>query len=169
MEGKRGSYHELSKGERLMLQPLSDEHYMKLALGEAQQAFEAGEIPIGAVLVADSGRVIAKGYNQTELLSDATAHAEMLAITAGEDYLGSKYLDECTLYVTLEPCTMCAGAIFWTQLKKLVYGANDPKRGFTVCTNSLFPKNIEVRSGVLATECGALIDSFFEQLRKNKI
>ncbi|MFP4468994.1 MAG: nucleoside deaminase, partial [Bacteroidales bacterium] len=114
-----------------MIQPFSHEHFMREALKEAEKAYGAGEVPVGAVVVSDH-RIIARAHNLTERLNDVTAHAEMQAITAAADYLGGKYLTDCTLYVTLEPCNMCAGAIFWTQLGTLVYGADDEKRGFTL-------------------------------------
>lgn len=141
-----------------------DEHYMRLALQEAQKAYDAEEIPIGAIVVC-KGRIVGRGYNLTEQLNDVTAHAEMQAFTAAAQTLGGKYLKDCTLYVTIEPCVMCAGASYWTQIGKLVYGAPEPKRGFTTKNaNLLHPKTI-LRSGVLAQECGSLMKKFFETKR----
>ena len=138
---------------------------MEQALKEAVKAFEKGEIPIGAVVVSNK-TIIARGHNQVEQLNDCTAHAEMLAITAAQNYLGSKYLDTCTLYVTLEPCVMCAGAIFWTQLKKLVFAADDEKRGFLSKGDLLHPKT-KILSGLLKEESAELVKTFFKQLRRN--
>jgi len=143
---------------------LEDEHYMRLALQEAQKAFEADEIPIGAIVVS-KGRIVGRGYNLTEQLNDVTAHAEMQAFTAASQTLGGKYLKDCTLYVTIEPCVMCAGASYWTQIGKLVYGAPEVKRGFTTKgSNILHPKTV-LKSGVLAEECASLIRKFFEKKR----
>jgi tRNA(adenine34) deaminase len=137
-----------------------DEHFMRLALQEAQKAFNAEEIPIGAIVVC-KGRIVGRGYNLTEQLNDVTAHAEMQAFTAASQTLGGKYLKECTLYVTIEPCVMCAGASYWTQIGKLVYGATEPKRGFTTKgAQLLHPKTI-LKGGVLATECAELMTRFF--------
>ena len=139
--------------------------YMKQALLEARKAYERGEIPIGAVVVC-KGRIIARAHNLTEALTDVTAHAEMQAITAAASTLGGKYLNECTLYVTVEPCVMCAGAIGWAQLKCLVYGAEDEKRGYLrYAPQALHPKT-EVISGVLADECAALMKDFFAAKRR---
>ena len=132
---------------------------MREAYRQAQYAFEEGEIPIGAVIVSNN-RIIAKAYNQTEKLNDVTAHAELLAVTAAAEYLGNKYLNDCTLYVTVEPCVMCAGASYWAQLKRVVYGAPEPKRGFRRVGNLLHPKT-EMVSGVMAQECAELMASFF--------
>ena len=143
----------------------ADERYMRKALEEARLAFEADEIPVGAVVVCGD-QIIARGHNLTELLHDVTAHAEMQAITAAAEYLGGKYLDVCTLYVTVEPCIMCAGAIGWSQLGRLVYGASDPKRGYSFfAPKALHPKT-KVVSGVLEEECGALMKEFFQRKRK---
>ncbi|MCS6821083.1 MAG: tRNA adenosine(34) deaminase TadA [Microscillaceae bacterium] len=143
----------------------SDEYFMRKALEEARKAFYEQEIPVGAVLVAEN-RIIAKAYNQTERLIDVTAHAEILALTAGSHALQAKYLPQCTLYVTLEPCLMCAGAIYWSQIKKLVYGASDLARGFSrVGVQVLHPKT-QVIAGILATECSELMTSFFKNLRQ---
>ncbi len=143
---------------------MNDEYYMKKALEEARIAFEKDEVPVGAVVVCRD-RIIARAHNLTELLGDVTAHAEMQAITAAANALGGKYLDVCTLYVTVEPCVMCAGAIGWSQLGRLVYGASDPKRGYSVfAPDALHPKT-GVISGVLAEDCGALMRDFFKRKR----
>lgn len=141
-----------------------DERFMRIALDEANKAAEIDEVPIGAVIVCD-GRVIGRGHNMTETLNDVTAHAEMQAITAAEAAMGGKYLDKCTLYVTVEPCLMCAGAIGWSQLKRIVYGAGDSKRGYTTYTQSPFHPKATVTSGVLADECSSLMKSFFAKKR----
>jgi len=141
-----------------------DNFFMAEAMRQAQLAYEEGEIPVGAVVVIGE-RIIGKGYNQTEKLNDVTAHAEMLAITAASDNLGAKYLSECTLYVTLEPCIMCAGALYWTQMKRVVYGAVDEKRGYSrLRENILHPKTMLTR-GILAEESQELLLKFFRQLR----
>ena len=141
-----------------------DEKYMREALNEAKAALREDEIPIGAVVVAD-GRIIGRGHNLTETLHDVTAHAEMQAITAAEDYLGGKYLNKCTLYVTVEPCVMCAGAIGWSQLGRLVYGAADEKRGYTrYAPDALHPKT-EVVRGVLEEEAAEMMKAFFKGKR----
>ncbi|MGV3597936.1 MAG: tRNA adenosine(34) deaminase TadA [Bacteroidota bacterium] len=142
----------------------TDEYFMRMALREAQRAFDEDEIPVGAVVVCNN-KVIGKGYNQTEKLTDVTAHAEMLAITAASNYLGGKFLDECTLYVTLEPCVMCAGAIFWARPERVVFGAGDEKRGFAKHGNLLHPKT-ELINGVLEEECSVLLKEFFKAKRK---
>ncbi|MDY5969750.1 MAG: nucleoside deaminase [Bacteroidales bacterium] len=141
-----------------------EEECMRLALQEAQVALEEGEIPVGAV-VECNGRVISRAHNNTEALHDATAHAEMLALTAAMDNLGAKYLGDCTLYVTLEPCVMCAGAIGWAQLKGLAYGASDPKRGFERLGRSMLHAKTNVRGGILADECQTLLKDFFKKKR----
>lgn len=141
-----------------------DEHYMRLALQEAQKAYDAEEIPIGAIIVC-KGRIVGRGYNLTEQLNDVTAHAEMQAFTAAAQTLGGKYLKDCTLYVTIEPCVMCAGASYWTQIGRLVYGATEPKRGFTSKNASLLHPKTELKSGVLAQECGSLMTRFFANKR----
>ncbi len=141
-----------------------DERFMRMALDEAHKALERDEVPIGAVIVAGN-QVIARGHNLTETLTDVTAHAEMQAITSAADYLGGKYLTDCTLYVTVEPCLMCAGALGWSQIKRVVYGASDDKRGFhTFCENP-FHKKTEITTGVLADECAELMTSFFKNKR----
>ena len=144
---------------------MDDKYFMRIALNEAEDAYAEGEIPVGAVVVLDD-RVIAKGHNLTETLKDVTAHAEMMAITAAANELGAKYLQECTLYVTLEPCLMCAGAIAHAQMKTLVFGASDPKRGYSVYTNGKFPSKAEVRKGVLEDDCSELLRNFFAERRK---
>ncbi|MDO4727752.1 MAG: nucleoside deaminase [Bacteroidota bacterium] len=142
----------------------SDEYYMKMALAEAEAAFEKGEVPVGAVVVVRD-KIIAKTHNLTEALNDVTAHAEMMAITSGANAVGGKYLKECVLYVTLEPCQMCAGAMYWAQLGKLVYGASDQQRGFTAMGVKLHPKT-QVVSGVLEEHCAEIIERFFRQRRQ---
>ncbi|MBO4817113.1 MAG: nucleoside deaminase [Bacteroidales bacterium] len=141
-----------------------DELYMKEALREAQAALAEDEIPIGAVIVC-KGRIVGKGHNMTERLHDPTAHAEMIAITAATEALGGKYLNECTLYVTVEPCPMCAGALNWAQIGRIVYGAIDPKRGHSLFTPSLLHPKTEVEAGVLAEECGSMVTEFFKKKR----
>lgn len=143
---------------------MTDEQYMKQALSEAKRAFEEGEIPIGAVIVC-RGQIIARGHNLTEHLHDVTAHAEMQAITAATEYLGGKYLTDCTLYVTVEPCIMCAGALGWSQIPRVVYGADDEKRGFRRFAPQALHPRCEVVSGVLATECATLMKTFFAKKR----
>lgn len=144
---------------------MEDEKYMQLALTEAKKAYDMGEIPVGCVIVAQ-GQIVGRGHNLTETLDDVTAHAEIQAITAAASNLGGKYLTQCTLYVTLEPCVMCAGAIGWAQIKRVVYGASDEKRGFTVyAPNALHPK-CAVSSGVLEEEAKELMQSFFRKKRK---
>ncbi len=143
---------------------MTDEYYMKLALKQAQMAFEKDEVPVGAVVVYRD-HIIAQTHNLTETLNDVTAHAEMQAITAAANALGGKYLDVCTLYVTVEPCVMCAGAIGWSQMGRVVYGAADPKRGFSVFAPKAMHPKTEVVSGVLADECGALMKEFFRRKR----
>jgi tRNA(adenine34) deaminase len=147
-----------------MLTVHTDAHYMKQAYLEAQKAFEADEVPVGAVVVCRN-QIIAKAHNQTELLSDVTAHAEMLAVTAAANYLGSKYLNECTLYVTLEPCVMCAGAIAWAQLGRVVYGAGDGKRGFMRFGKNIMHPKTTVQYGVMEEECSQLLTTFFKSKR----
>lgn len=138
--------------------------YMIEALKEAKYGLEKGEVPIGAVVVC-AGKIIARAHNLTESLNDPTAHSEMLAITAATSFLGGKYLTDCTLYVTLEPCAMCAGAIFWSQLGTLVYGANDPKRGFSTLSDKLMHPKTKVISQILSHEAEQLLKSFFKQKR----
>jgi tRNA(adenine34) deaminase len=142
----------------------TDEYFMREALKEAKKAFDIHEIPVGAVVVCKN-RIIARAHNQTEKLTDATAHAEMLVVTAAANYLGSKYLNECVLYVTLEPCVMCAGALHWVQLQKLVYGASDVQRGFSLVSSPLLHPKTEIVKGIKADESKNLIDDFFARLR----
>lgn len=142
----------------------TDEYFMKKALQEAETAFEKGEIPVGAIIVIDN-KVIARSHNLTELLNDVTAHAEMQSITAAANFLGGKYLKDCTLYVTLEPCQMCAGALYWSQISKIVFGARDEQRGFQTLGTKLHPKT-QVNQGVLGQECGNLMKRFFAEKRK---
>lgn len=143
---------------------MSDEYYMRQALKEAQQAADEGEIPVGAIIVCRD-RIIARTHNLTETLHDVTAHAEMQAITAAAEMLGGKYLTDCTLYVTLEPCVMCAGALGWSQITRIVFGAPDPRRGFQrIAPDALHPK-AQVVSGVLADECLQLVTDFFKKKR----
>jgi len=146
-----------------MENPFTDEYFMKKALQEAQMAFEKDEIPVGALIVIDN-KVIARGHNLTEMLNDVTAHAEMQAITAAANFLGGKYLTGCTLYVTLEPCQMCAGALYWSQISKIVFGASDENRGFEKMGTQLHPKTTVVR-GVLANEASELMKRFFKKKR----
>ncbi|NJN28140.1 MAG: nucleoside deaminase [Cyclobacteriaceae bacterium] len=148
----------------MSLSVYSPERFMLEAYKQAQLAFEKGEIPIGAVVVANN-RIIARAHNQVELLNDATAHAEMLAITAAAEYLGNKYLKDCTMYVTLEPCVMCAGALHWAQIGTIYYGASDLKRGFTMISNNLLHPKTKVNTGIMAEECQALLEGFFTKLR----
>ncbi len=142
----------------------SDEYFMKQALIQAQIAFEKGEVPVGAVVVCNN-QIISKAHNQTETLNDATAHAEMLAITAASDFLGAKYLKECTLYVTVEPCAMCAGASYWAQIGKIVYGTADDKRGYSVFNKQILHPKAKITAGVSEHECKALITNFFYKIR----
>lgn len=143
---------------------LNDEYFMRQALQEAQQAFEEGEIPVGAVIVCQN-RIIARAHNLTETLNDVTAHAEMQAVTAAADVLGGKYLTDCTLYVTLEPCPMCAGGLAWAQLYKLVFGAKDTKRGFTLFKPDILHPKTQIKSQVLEKECSTLMKEFFRLRR----
>jgi tRNA(adenine34) deaminase len=142
----------------------SDDYFMNEALKEAQKAYDADEVPIGAVIVANN-RIIARGHNLTERLNDVTAHAEMQAITSAANAIGGKYLTDCTIYVTIEPCPMCAGALHWSQITKVVYGASDPKRGYSVINrNMLHPKTL-VTSGIQEQACSELIKKFFNSKR----
>lgn len=140
-----------------------DTYFMKKALQEAEMAFEKGEVPVGAVIVIDN-RVIARGHNLTETLTDVTAHAEMQAITAAANFLGGKYLKRCTLYVTLEPCQMCAGALYWSQISNIVYGARDEERGCIHLNTKLHPKTV-MKGGIMAEEASSLLKKFFIQKR----
>ncbi len=141
-----------------------DLRFMQEALSEARQAAREDEVPIGAVIVS-KGRIIAKGHNMTECLHDPTAHAEMIAITAATEALGGKYLNDCTLYVTVEPCPMCAAALCWAQIGRIVFGATDPKRGFSLYEPSLLHPKTETVSGVMADECGAIVSDYFKSKR----
>jgi tRNA(adenine34) deaminase len=147
------------------LELFTDEYFMREALKEAHKALEISEVPVGAVVVCKN-RIIARAHNQTEKLTDATAHAEMIAVTAAANHLGSKYLNECTLYVTLEPCVMCAGALHWVQLQKLVFGASDIQRGYSLVSTPLLHPKTQVIKGVKSDEAKALIEQFFKKLRK---
>ena len=142
----------------------TDAYFMREALKEAEKAAQEGEVPVGAVVVSQ-GRIIARAYNQVERLQDATAHAELLALTAAFSYVGGKYLPTCTLYVTLEPCCMCAGAIYWAQLGRLVFGAQDSRRGYTTVEKQLLHPRTEVTAAVLGEEAGQLLTCFFQRLR----
>ena len=142
----------------------SDDYFMRIALKEAVQAFEKDEVPVGAVITANN-TIVARAHNLTETLNDVTAHAEMQVITAAASSIGSKYLNDCTMYITLEPCTMCAGAIFWAQLGKLVYGAPDPKRGYTLLSDPVIHPRTKILSGVLADESEKLLKKFFKKRR----
>lgn len=147
-----------------MLSIQGDDYFMKQALNEAAKAYEQDEVPVGAVIVCDK-KIIARAHNQTEILTDVTAHAEILAITAASDYLGSKYLPKCTLYVTLEPCNMCAGAIFWSQIGKVVYGAGDDKRGFMRHGREMLHPKTKIEYGVLHEECSEIVKRYFRGKR----
>lgn len=147
-----------------MIEPFNDEYYMKRALAEAEQAFAEGEIPVGALVVCRN-QIIARSHNLTETLNDVTAHAEMQAVTAAANMLGGKYLAGCTLYVTLEPCTMCAGALGWAQIDRIVYGASDEKRGFMKFAPAALHPKTEILGGILQTECADIMKRFFEQRR----
>lgn len=145
---------------------MNDEHYMKLALAEAQKAFDKDEVPIGAVIVIQD-KIVAKGYNQVELMNDSTAHAEIIALTTAYNYLGSKYLPEATLYVTVEPCLMCSGALYWSKINRIVFGAYDEKNSYRRSTgqnNPFHPKTI-ITGGILEEECSGLMKTFFKKLR----
>jgi len=147
-----------------MLTLFSDESFMREALKEARRAFEEDEVPIGAVIVCDQ-RIIARAHNLTERLTDVTAHAEMQAFTAAANFLGGKYLSDCTLFVTVEPCAMCAGAAFWTQIGRVVFGARDEKRGYTLLKAPVLHPTTKVTSGTLEQECSALMKEFFRKKR----
>lgn len=147
-----------------MIEPFDDEYFMKRALTEAEQAFSEGEIPVGAVMVCRT-QIISRAHNLTEMLNDVTAHAEMQAITAAANLLGGKYLTGCTLYVTLEPCAMCAGALGWSQIDRIVYGASDEKRGFLKFAPDVLHPKTEILGGILQNECTLLLKKFFEERR----
>ena len=146
------------------IKPFDDTYFMKQALAQAKKAYDKDEVPVGAIIVCDN-QIIARAHNYTEALNDVTAHAEMQAFTAATDYLGGKYLNECTLYVTLEPCIMCGGAAYWTQLKKVVYGAKDEKRGFSTLTQNILHPKTEIEGGLLQEECAKLLSDFFKSKR----
>lgn len=148
-----------------MVNPYDDKYFMKQALAEAKKAADQGEVPVGAVIVANE-RIIARAHNQTELLSDVTAHAEILAITSAADYLGNKYLQDCTLYVTLEPCVMCAGALAWSKIGKVVFGASDYKKGFLTQGKEILHPKTKLEYGILNEECEAIIQDFFKSKRR---
>ncbi|HDP76446.1 MAG TPA: nucleoside deaminase [Bacteroidales bacterium] len=147
-----------------MVNTKEHEFFMREAIKEAQKALAKDEVPIGAVVVC-KGRIISRAYNLTETLCDPTAHAEMQAITAATNYLGGKYLNQCTLYVTIEPCPMCAGAMYWAQLDELVYGASDPKRGFSLIAKNILHPKTKTISGVLSSECSDMVTAFFNKKR----
>lgn len=147
-----------------MINPFDDDYFMREALKEAQYAYEEGEVPVGAVVVCND-QIIARAHNQSVALNDATAHAEMVAMTSAANYLGNKYLDQCTLYVTLEPCMMCAGASYWSQLGKLVFGARDEKRGYGRLVQEVLHPKTEVVFGVLAEDCENIVTDFFKNIR----
>ena len=146
------------------INPFTDEFFMKEALKEARKAYQLDEVPVGAVVVCEN-QIIARAHNYTQTLNDVTAHAEMVAFTSAFDFLGGKYLDECTLYVTLEPCVMCAGASYWTRIKKIVFGAYDKKQGFLNLNKTIIHPKSEVLAGVLEKECSKLLKDFFEKKR----
>lgn len=148
-----------------MINPFNDEYFMRQALNEAQIAYEEGEVPVGAVIVCNN-QIIARTHNLTEKLTDVTAHAEIQAITAASEYIGGKYLKGCTMYITLEPCVMCAGALYWSQIDKIVFGARDEKRGAGRYKNDLYHPKTLIVNGVLSDECSILIKQFFEIKRK---
>ena len=146
------------------IKPFDDTYFMRQALAQAKKAYDKDEVPVGAIIVCDN-QIIARAHNYAEALNDVTAHAEMQAFTAAADYLGGKYLNECTLYVTLEPCVMCGGAAYWTQLKKVVYGAKDEKRGFSTLTQNILHPKTEIEGGLLEEECLKLLSDFFKSKR----
>lgn len=145
----------------------TDEYFMNIALQQAQLALEQDEVPIGAIVVANN-KVIGKGFNQTEMLHDVTAHAEMIAITAASNAVGSKYLSECTLYVSIEPCVMCAGALAWSRISKVVYGASEPKFGYSLTDEQIISSKTEIVQGVLQEEAASLMTEFFKSKRQSK-
>ena len=146
------------------IKPFDDTYFMKQALIQAKKAYDKDEVPVGAIIVCDN-QIIARAHNYTEALNDVTAHAEMQVFTAAADYLGGKYLNECTLYVTLEPCIMCGGAAYWTQLKKVVYGAKDEKRGFSTLEYNILHPKTNIQGGILEKECTKLLSDFFKSKR----
>jgi len=148
----------------MAINPFSDEYFMTEALKEANKAMKKDEVPVGAIVVCDN-QIIARAHNYTERLNDVTAHAEMQAFTSASDYLGGKYLNECTLYVTLEPCIMCGGASFWTQIKRIVYGASDEKRGFSNIESSILHPKTEITKGIQEEKCSKILQEFFQHKR----
>ena len=145
----------------------TDDYFMNIALQQAVQALDQDEVPIGAIVVANN-KVIGKGFNQTEMLHDVTAHAEMLAITAASNAIGSKYLTDCTLYVTIEPCVMCAGALNWSRVSKVVYGASEPKFGYSLTNEQIISSKTEIVQGVMAEDAASLMTEFFQKKRQSK-
>ncbi|HEY0042687.1 MAG TPA: nucleoside deaminase [Flavisolibacter sp.] len=145
---------------------MNDEDFMRQALRQAQLAFEADEVPVGAIVVIDN-KIVSRGYNQVEMLADPTAHAEVIALTSAFNYLGAKYLPDATIYITVEPCLMCAGALYWSKIGRVVYGASDPKNGYLHITNDSWPfhPKTELTHGLLHDECAALMKAFFQQKR----
>lgn len=154
----------MRKKNPVMIEPFDDEYFMNRALAEAEQSFAEGEIPVGAVVVCRN-KIISRAHNLTEMLNDVTAHAEMQAITAASNHLGGKYLTGCTIYITLEPCTMCAGALGWSQIDRIVYGASDLKRGFLKFSPDVLHPKTEILGGILQTRCVEIMRRFFEQRR----
>lgn len=149
----------------MSLNIFTDEYFMKEALKEAQKAYEQDEVPVGAIIVCNN-QIIARAHNSTETLTDVTAHAEMLAFTAAANFIGGKYLSDCTLYVTLEPCVMCAGASYWSQISKIVYGADDEKRGFQRTEGKILHPTTHIQGGIMEPECREILQNFFEKKRK---
>lgn len=149
----------------MTLSVYSPERYMKEAFKQAQTAYEKGEVPVGAIVVVNN-RIIARAYNQVEMLNDPTAHAEILAITAAAEFLGSKYLEDCTMYVTLEPCVMCAGAINWAHIDTIFYGASDEKRGFSLIGKNILHQKTKIHTGIMASDSQKLMEDFFKKLRE---
>lgn len=147
------------------LSVFSPKRYMQEAFKQAHHAYDQGEVPVGAVIVANN-RIIAKAHNQVELLNDPTAHAEILAITAAAEFLGSKYLEDCTMYVTLEPCVMCAGALQWAHIDTIYYGASDPKRGYSLMGKNILHPKTKINTGIMADECQKILEDFFQKLRR---
>ncbi len=150
----------------MTLSVYSPERYMKEAFRQAELAYEKGEVPVGAVVVANS-RIIARAHNQVEMLNDPTAHAEILAITSATEFLGNKYLEDCTMYVTLEPCVMCAGALNWAQIETVYYGASDEKRGYSLIGKNILHPKTKINTGIMANECRQLLEDFFKELRED--
>ena len=151
-----------------MLSIQKDEHYMDQALLEAQKAYDLGEVPVGAIIVSGN-KVLARAHNQVEMLTDVTAHAEMIALTAAQNFLSTKYLKSCRLYVTLEPCCMCAGALYWSQISEVIVGARDPKRGFSQVGRELIHPKTQLKWDVKPMECSSLVQRFFEEMRGNNL